>query len=78
MEIHPVSVLGLLLIAAGWLVQLRAMKGGQRGVSARFVALNCAGIFLLVADSAASGSYDIAAMNCLTLLASLLVLRKAL
>lgn len=67
-----ISVLGLLLIAAAWLLQYMAMKGGKQQITRNFVAVNCVGIALLIIDGAMSGSYEIAAMNVLTLAGSLL------
>lgn len=76
MDIHYLSVIGLLLIAAGWLMQYLRMEKGKQDIVPGFVAINCLGIALLVYDSFATGLADVAAMNVLTLAASILVFSR--
>ena len=76
MEIHYLSVAGLLLIAFAWLLQYNSMKKRKQGIRKDFVAVNCVGIALLIVDGYFSGLYDIASANVLTFAGSLLVISR--
>jgi hypothetical protein len=52
------------------------MRKGKQELKKGFVAANCLGIALLVIDASLGGSYDMAAMNVLTLAGSLLALSR--
>jgi len=81
MEIHYVSLLGLVLIAISWMIQFskmseeKTLQGGSK-VSRAFVGVNCFGILLLAFDSFSTGALDIALGNVLALTAALLVLSR--
>jgi hypothetical protein len=77
MELHYISMAGLLLIAVSWLLQYWKMSDGKTGVSREFAALQAAGIALLIIDGMMGGLYDLAAMNLVTCGGALLVLSKA-
>lgn len=70
------SVAGLLVISAAWLMQYFHMKKGNQGIVGNFVLANCLGIFMLVLDAFSSGAYEIAVANVLVLLCSLLVFTR--
>ena len=74
MELHYLTMLGLLLIAAGWLMQYARMKKGRQEIMKEFVSMNCIGIALLIVDGFLAGLYDVALFNVFTLSGSLLVL----
>ena len=76
MEIHYLSVVGLLLIAVGWLVQFASMRNGSKEIKKLFPAVGAIGILLLIIDGYLGGSYDIAMANVVILASSLLVLAR--
>jgi len=77
MEIHYISIAGLALIAASWLLQYKKMSKGKMEVTREFALLQAAGIVLLIIDGLLGGLYDLAAMNLVTCGGALLVLSKA-
>jgi len=77
MELHYISIAGLMLIAISWWLQYQRMSKGRSEVTREFAMLQAAGIALLVIDGFLGGLYDLAAMNLVTCGCALLVLSKA-
>ncbi len=73
MELHYISLLGLLLIGAGWLMQYFALRAGKKNVMKNFVLVYSLGVLFLVIDGFLGGLYDLALMNVATLACGLLV-----
>jgi len=74
MEWHPLSLLGLALIACGWFLQFRRVTPKNHEMIIALPLLNAAGAILLVVDSLFGGQIDIAVFNVITLAGALLVL----
>lgn len=75
MELHYISLCGLLLICAGWLMQYFAMAK-KKEMGKTFVLAYSAGVALLVLDGFQSGLYDLAAANLVSLAIALAVLSR--
>ena len=70
------TLAGLILISAGWLIQYYAMKGKEKSIQKNFVLVNCLGILILIIDGYLAGQTYMAAGNALTLVASAAVFLK--
>ncbi|MFA5049476.1 MAG: hypothetical protein WC501_00550 [Candidatus Micrarchaeia archaeon] len=71
-----ISLMGLVLIAIGWLIQFFYMRDGKRKISNSFIIINCIGIIILIINAYLSGAYEIAFGNVLTFAAAFAVLYK--
>lgn len=70
-----ISITGLLLIAAGWLIQFVGMNENQ-SVKREFVIVYALGVLVIIVNAAINGTYEIAAGNVLTFLVSVAVLLR--
>ena len=77
MELHFISIFGLVLIAIAWLLLYRQLSRGKYTVSRQFAAIYATGVVFLILDGLASGLFDLVAMNLITCGAALLVLSTA-
>lgn len=73
MEIQYLSVLGLVLIAAGWGMQYLSLRKGKKEVVKMLPALNIIGAVILIIGAYQGGAMDIVAGNALTIAGALLV-----
>ena len=74
MQWHPLSLLGLTLIAAGWFIQFRNVTPKRHEIVTALPLLNSIGVLLLIIDSIFGGQIDLAVFNVLTMAGALLVL----
>jgi len=71
--VQYLTIIGLLLIAVGWIAQYYAQFKGKQGITISLLAFNVLGIGILVVDTYLSGAYDIMICEFLTLLGTALV-----
>ena len=71
------SLIGLLLVIFGWLIQLIKMKKDLK-INPYFVGLYSLGILILVYDGFSSGLNNLAIANLISLIISAIVLVKIL
>lgn len=72
-----ISIFGLGLIVAGWLIQLSyTWRGGSSEIQVPFIILYSVGVFVLVVDGYLTGSIKNALLNLACLIAAVLVLMK--
>ena len=71
--VQYLTIIGLLLITAGWVAQYFAQLKGQYGIAISLLVLNILGIGILVVDTYLSGAYDIMICEFLTLVGTGLV-----
>ncbi len=70
------AIIGLLLIAIGWLLQLISSWNGERRIKKRFIMFNNLGVAWLVVDSFVKGLVSVAIFNLIVLvIASILLIR---
>lgn len=70
-----IAILGLILIIAGWIMQIRHLKK-DNNLCIKFVALYSLGVLLLVIDGFWNGPMWIVLLNLVSLVAALVVLKK--
>lgn len=71
-----ISEVGLVLITAGWMLQLAKVWKGEKKIQQNFVVTYAAGVLLLVVDGYASGLFSLALLNFLCLLAAIAMIVK--
>ena len=71
--VQYITILGLLLIAGGWLAQYLSQSKGNKEIVQLLPALNVLGIGLLVVDAYLGNAFDILIGNIITLLCTILV-----
>jgi len=72
--VQYLTLIGLLLIAGGWVAQSLSNIKGKKDIVMLLPALNVIGIFILVVDAYLGNSFDIMLGNIITLLCSAVVL----
>ncbi len=70
------SAIGLILIIAGWSVQIKEFSKGKKAFSQTFLALYALGVLFLAYDSYQMGLEVIAFLNFVCFLAAALVMFK--
>ena len=73
MEIQYLSVLGLIVIAAGWGMQYLSLVKGKKEIVKELPGLNMVGVVLLIISAYQGELMDLVAGNALTLIGGALV-----
>lgn len=71
--VQYVSLIGLLLIAGGWLAQYLSLSKGKKEMVQLLPALNVLGIGILVIDAYLSNAFEVLIGNIFTLIGAILV-----
>ena len=71
--VQYITIIGLLLIAGGWIAQYLSQSKGNKEIVQLLPMLNVLGIGLLVIDAYMGNAYDILAGNVITFLGAVLV-----
>jgi hypothetical protein len=70
------TLVGLILIALGWILQLISSWNGNKGIKKRFIMVQNLGIAVIVVDNIIEGSAAIALFNAFVLIiTSILLIR---
>lgn len=71
------SIVGLIVVAIGWIVQLLySLKGGKK-LKESFLVVYCVGVLLIVIENYMQSKTDLATLNLLVLIIAVLVLITA-
>lgn len=71
--VQYVSLIGLLLIAGGWIAQYLSLSKGKKEMVQLLPALNVLGIGILVIDAYLSNAFEVLIGNIFTLIGAILV-----